>query len=122
MSDSRNGQRDQKLLDQLDPETARMLFPEKFPQRLRVTLRYPELDESTAKAAAEALAQAAACEATAAGQATATFTLEQAEALHDLFALVEGEFGSAAVEVRINDQVLPMARELWLPLFWSLRS
>lgn len=122
MSDSRNIQRDQQLLEQLDPETARMLFPEKFPQPLRVTLRYPPLDEATANAAAEALARAESHQETPAGQSTATFTLNEANALHDLFALVDGQFGSAAVEVRINDQVLPMARELWLPLFWSLRS
>ena len=51
-----------------------------------------------------------------------TFSLDETDALHDLFALVDGELGSAAVEVRINDLVLPMTRELWLPLFWSLRS
>jgi len=122
VSDSRNTQRDQQLLEQLDPETARMLFPEKFPQPLRVTLRYPPLDEATANAAAEALARAESREETPAGQSTATFTPNEANALHDLFALVDGRFGSAAVEVRINDQILPMARELWLPLFWSLRS
>jgi len=122
VSDSRSAQRDQQLLEQLDPETARMLFPDKFPQRLRVTLQFPPLDEATASAAAGALAQAASCDSTPAGQSTATFTLDHADALHDLFALVDGEFGAAAVEVRINDQILPMARELWLPLFWSLRS
>ena len=122
MSDSRSALRDQQLLEQLDPETARMLFPDKFPQRLRVTLRYPALDEATARDAAEALAQAEVCDELPTGQTAATFTLDQVEALHDLFALVDGEFGSAAVEVRINGQILPMARELWLPLFWGLRS
>lgn len=122
MSNSRNAQRDELLLEQLDPETARMLFPEKFPQRLRVTLQYPPLDEATASTAAEPLARAESRAETNAGQSTATFTLDETDALHDLFALVDGQFGSAAVEVRINGQVLPMARELWLPLFWSLRS
>ena len=122
MSDSRDAQRDQQLLEQLDPDTARMLFPEKFPQPLRVTLQYPQLGEATANTAAEAIARAESCEPTAAGQSTATFRLNEADALHELFALVDGEFGSAAVEVRINGQVLPMTRELWLPLFWSLRS
>jgi len=122
VSDSRNAQRDQRLLEQLDPEAARMLFPEKFPQRLRVTLHYPPLGEPLTAVAAASLARADSCEETSAGQSVATFTLDEADALHDLFALVDGEFGSAAVEVRINDQVLPMARELWLPLFWCLRS
>jgi len=122
VGNSRNAQRDQQLLEQLDPETARMLFPEKFPRPLRVTLQYPPLDEGTASAAAEALALAESRDETTSGQSTATFTLAEVNALHDLFALVDGEFGAAAVEVRINDQVLPMARELWLPLFWSLRS
>ena len=122
MSDSRDALRDQQLLEQLDPETARMLFPEKFPQPLRVTLQYPPLDEATAGAAAEALARAESREETSAGKSEVTFTLDEADALHDLFALVDGEYGSAAVQVRINGQDLPMARELWLPLFWSLRS
>jgi len=87
-----------------------------------VTLQYPPLDEATASDAAEALARAEAREETPSGESAVTFTLDQADALHDLFALVDGKFGSAAVQVRINDQVLPMARELWLPLFWSLRS
>jgi len=122
VNDSRSAQRDQQLLEQLDPETARMLFPDKFPQRLRVTLQYPSLDSATADKAVTALARAESCEDAPAGQSSATYTLEEAEALHDLFALVDSEFGSAAVAVRINGQTLPMARELWLPLFWSLRS
>jgi len=122
VSDSRSTERDQQLVEQLDPEAARMLFPEQFPQPLRVTLQYPPLDEATANDAAEALARAESREETPSGESTVTFTLDQADALHDLFALVDGKFGSAAVQVRINDQVLPMARELWLPLFWSLRS
>jgi hypothetical protein len=87
-----------------------------------VTLRYPPLDEASASAAADALAQAESRGETPGGRSKATFTLAKADALHDLFALVDEEFGSAAVDVRINDQILPMARELWLPLFWSLRS
>ncbi len=122
MNDSRDAQRDQKLLEQLDPATARMLFPEKFPQRLRVTLQYPPLDQATSAVAAEALARAESCDETPTGASLVTFTLDEADALHDLFALVDGALGSSAVEVRINGQELPMARELWLPLFWSLRS
>ena len=122
MSDSGKARRDESLLEQLDPATSRMLFPERVPQPLRVTLLYPPLDEATAAAAAEPLARAESYEETPVGQSVVTFTLDEADALHDLFALVDGELGSAAVEVRINDLVLPMTRELWLPLFWSLRS
>jgi hypothetical protein len=122
VSESSKAQRDQELIDQLEPEMARMLFPEQFPAALRVSLKHPALDPALAAAAAAALEHAASRETPDDGPWTTTFALAEVEALHSLFALVDSTFGAAAVEVKINDKILPMARELWLPLFWSLRS
>ena len=122
MSDSRNAERDQQLIEALDPDSARMLFPEKFPEPLRVTLEHPALSEAQTERIATALGKAASRSSSSGERTATTFTLAEVESLHEVFALVEEEFGSAAVDVRVNDQHLPMARELWLPLFWSLRA
>jgi hypothetical protein len=115
--------RDQELLERLDDATARLLFPERFPEPLRVTLEYPELSESLAEAAAAALARAD--EQTsdpATGRVRAAFGLREVDALHELFVLLETDLAPAEIDVRINGKELPLTRELWLPLFWSLRS
>jgi hypothetical protein len=122
VSKSRNAARDQELLEALDPASARMLFPERFPEPLRITLEYPALGASQTGEVAEALSRAVERADGPGGRTRATFTLVEVESLHRVFAYVEGEFGSAAVDVRVNGKNLPMARELWLPLFWSLRA
>ncbi|HEY7410320.1 MAG TPA: hypothetical protein VII13_06245 [Vicinamibacteria bacterium] len=45
----------------------------------------------------------------------AEFTVEEAAALRDLFALVGARPGT---EVTFDRKRVPYARELWLPLFW----
>jgi hypothetical protein len=47
----------------------------------------------------------------------ARFTLDQVEALRDLFQIVGTHEGC---EVLIDDSPVPYARELWLPLVWYL--
>jgi hypothetical protein len=122
VSESDKAERDQRLIEQLDAETARLLFPDKFPTSLRVTLEFPALDATQAEANASVLGRAATRDVPAHGDWSATYELSEVEALHELFSLVDETFGADAVEVRINDKVIPMSRELWLPLFWSLRS
>ena len=88
-----------------------------------MTLEYPELSESLAEAAAAALARAD--EQTsdpATGRVRAAFGLREVDALHELFVLLETDLAPAEIDVRINGKELPLTRELWLPLFWSLRS
>ncbi len=123
MTNPRTESRDQELLERLDDATARLLFPERFPEPLRVTLEYPELSEELAEAASAALSRASEhSRDSAGGRASAAFGLQEIDALHELFALLEAEFASADIDVRINGKDLPLTRELWLPLFWSLRS
>lgn len=120
MTDPRIAARDEDLLARLDPELARQLFPERFPEPLRISLEFPTPDADVAAELEESL-QAAGRQDDG-GRTTATFTLRDVEALHAAFTLLDQRFGSAEVEVRINGKDVPMARELWLPLLWSLRS
>jgi hypothetical protein len=123
VTDPTTASRDQELLERLDDATARLLFPERFPEPLRVTLEYPAPSEALAEAAADALSRAGEQSTDAeTGRVRAAFGLEEVGALHELFTLLEADFPSADVDVRINGKDLPLTRELWLPLFWSLQS
>jgi len=121
LTDPHIAARDEELLERLDPELARQLFPERFPEPLQISLEFPTPDEEASALLEDAL-QAASARVDRDGRTTATFTLQAVEALHRTFTVVDGQFGSAEVEVRINGKDVPMARELWLPLLWSLRS
>lgn len=50
-----------------------------------------------------------------------TFTLGQVEEFHALYHLAETAVGADNLELLLNDRQVPLARELWLPLIWSLR-
>ena len=121
MTDPRTAARDEELLSRLDPELARQLFPERFPEPLQISLEFPTLDAEASADLRDALAAASARD-EGEGRTKATFSLHAVEALHRAFTLVDARFGSAEVDVRINGKDVPMARELWLPLLWSLRS
>ena len=101
---------------------ARQLFPERFPAPLRVTIEHPPLEPRQAEAVAAALEKAESRDWPEAGDWSATFALAEVEALHSFFVRMDSTFGADAVTVLINGNELPMARELWLPLFWNLRS
>lgn len=122
MSDPAKAARDEALLERLDPDTARQLFPERFQAALRVTIEHPPLEPRQAEAIATALGKAESRDWPETGNWSATFALAQVDALHSFFVRIDSTFGPEAVTVLINGKELPMARELWLPLFWSLRS
>ena len=57
-----------------------------------------------------------------AGQRRTTFTMRQVEQLHQLYHLLETTIGVHEVDILLRGRRLPMARELWLPLIWTLRG
>lgn len=119
MSQATDPARDAKLLAQLDEATSRLLFPERFTEPLRITLVYAPLPDD---AAAEAAQLAADAEHTVDpdGDHRVTYTLADLEPLHTMYALLERH----GVELRIllDGKKVPMVRELWLPLLWTLRA
>lgn len=119
---------DAALLATLPPDMAALLYPEHLAGPLTVTLIYPELD-GPARAEADELENDATEhlveEATVSGEAArhrTTFTMRQVEQLHQLYHLLETSIGVSQVGILLSGRRLPMARELWLPLIWTLRS
>jgi len=119
---------DAALLASLTPEMAALLYPEHTAGPFTVTLVYPELEQP-------ARGEASNLEATAAdhtvvdagvpgrtGRHHTTFTLQQVEQLHQLYHLLETTIGVDKVDIQLSGRRLPLARELWLPLVWTLRS
>lgn len=121
MSEHTDTKRDQELLAQLDEETARLLFPERFAGPLEITLIHPPLQGKAAKRARQ-LASGNPVEVDEDGTEHVTFTLRQLETLYEMYALLEANVDAGALRVLINGKQLPMVRELWLPLLWCLRS
>lgn len=121
---------DEELLEQLDERTARLLFPEKLaPDTVHVTLLCPSPEGDVARAAEEYLAAASEVASVDDPAVTddskrlrATFELSRVEELHGLFSLLDEHFDPADLEILVDDQRLPLVRELWLPLLWTLRD
>jgi hypothetical protein len=119
---------DAALLASLTPEMAALLYPEHTAGPLTVTLIYPELDQPARPAASEietAAADHEAVDAVVPGETArhrTTFTLQQVEQLHQLYHLLETTIGVDKVDILLSGRRLPLARELWLPLVWTLRS
>ena len=119
---------DAALLATLPPDMAALLYPEHAAGPLTVTLVYPEADASARARATEL--ESAATEHTVADSSTpggairhrTTFTMRQVEQLHQLYHLLETTIGVTEVDILLNGRRVPMARELWLPLIWTLRS
>ena len=106
-------------LASLNPELAEALFG-RPPLPFSVTLEFSPLDEPVyAKALELARASAEYREVRIAGQLRhrARFYPQDALKLRDLFEIV-GRYDST--DVLIDDQPVPYARELWLPLMWFL--
>lgn len=121
-------QRDRELLEHLDEDTLRLLFPERFQAPVRVTFVYAPLGGEQAAAAQAALANATVERGPAAEQPgspvveRASFDLAHVEQAHALFELLSSARPPEEVEVLIDGKRLPMVRELWLPLLWNLRD
>lgn len=107
---------------------AALLYPEQTAGPLTVTLIYPELEQPARPAASEletAAADHKAVDAAMPGETArhhTTFTLQQVEQLHQLYHLLETTIGVDEVDILLSGRRLPLARELWLPLVWTLRS
>lgn len=119
---------DAALFATLSPELARALYPEQSADPFRITVVYPQPDGEVAVAAGKLEQAALAHEvepARAAGEAPrhrTTFSLHQVEEFHALYHLVGSAEGADEVELLLNDKAVPLARELWLPLLWTLRK
>ena len=123
-------QADAQLFNELDDKLARLLFPERFQRPLQVTVVFAPLegaagrqaDELTAAASESSLAPAPDRPGTSPVH-RCTFSVEQVEQIEALHALYIHLVQSAAtnLEILVNDRPLPLVRELWLPLLWTLR-
>jgi len=107
---------------------ARLLYPDQASEPFRVTVVYPDLRGDAGEAARKIEAGAtehSISEPDNAGRGSlhhTTFSLAQIEEFHELYHLVETSIGSGGVELLLNDRRVPLARELWLPLIWTLRK
>ncbi len=118
---------DAALLETLTPDLARLLYPDQSTEPFTITAVYPELEGDAARAAVEL--EAAATEHTVvetdvAGRVSlhhTTFSLDQIEEFHELYHLAEGAIGADRLDVLLNGRTIPLTRELWLPLIWTLR-
>jgi hypothetical protein len=103
----------------IDPELQQALFGARA-RRFSITLVFPTLDVPEFDRALELAREAAEFRETGSGAAhrfRARFWSSDAKRLRDLFEIV-GPFDET--EVLIDDQPVPYARELWLPLVWFL--
>ena len=128
MVDRSLSEADAELLETLPPELARLLYPDQSAEPFTVTAVYPELSGEVARKARELEAVARAhsvSESTTEGGDPlnrTTFSLQQIEEFHELYHLAESAVGGDTLEVLLNGREVPMARELWLPLLWTLRK
>ena len=127
MSPQADAERDTRLIQSVDDATARMLFPERFQGPLSVTLVYPAFAEELAERAAqlETAAEVEHIDDPSSGSVVArraTFDLAHIEELHALYSFLEVHADRSRVEVLIDGKRIPLVREIWLPLLWSLRS
>lgn len=112
----------------MTPELARALYPDQSAAPFSITAIYPELEGDAGRAARELEAAAVSHEIEEAAGNDApprhrtTFLLRQIEEFHELYHLAEMAIGAAGIEVLLNGKAVPLTRELWLPLLWTLRE
>lgn len=119
---------DAALFETLTPELAAALYPDQTASPFRITMVYPELTGESGRAA-RGLEEAAVAHRVETARTPreaprhrATFSLRQVEEFHELYHLAERASGAAAIDLLLNDKTVPLARELWLPLLWTLRA
>ena len=126
MSEHTDTERDAELMAKLDPESLRLLFPERYAGPFEVSLLHPPLEGDAASRAAElagdGLSDSAEPDLDGSPRMQATFGLDAVERLHAYYGLLEDTLGVESVEVLLDGRRVPMVRELWLPLLWLLRS
>ena len=117
--------REEKDISHLDPKMVEILYPRRASKDCTITIVFSPIDSGEMEGdkachdRAVALAEKAPhyqCKGD--GFETrhyATYSVEQVNALHELFELVGGAESS---EVLVQGKKIPYARELWLPLFW----
>ncbi len=119
---------DAALLKTLKPDLARALYPDQSTEPFTITAVYPELGGDASQSAGELEAAATehtVVESDAEGQAPlhhTIFSLDQIEEFHELYHLAEGAIGADRLDVLLNGRTVPLTRELWLPLIWTLRK
>lgn len=120
--------RDAALLDGLDEETARLLFPERFSREIVVTFVYPAPTAKESAGFAEMTRHARTEQVRDPERPgrplveRASFDLAAVESMHALYSFLEENAEPDEVEIRVGNRSLPLVRELWLPLLWLLRS
>ena len=117
----------EELLHNLDEKDLRLLFPERFHERTRITLMYAPLEGEEAERESEHTAKAESFEVTTdlrdvndEPRHQATYTLDQIEPLFQLFTLIRSD-PERILDVRIDGRRVPLTMELWLPLLWAMR-
>jgi hypothetical protein len=117
---------DAALLETLSPEFARLLYPEQSTEPFTVTAQYPHFGGTAGDTArrleAAATRHVVVDTGTEAPLHQTTFSLRQVEEFHELYHLAEAAIGVDNIDLLLNGKVVPLTRELWLPLLWSLRK
>ena len=116
---------DAALLETLTPDLARLLYPDQFTEPFSITATYPEFGGDDARRLEVAATAHEVLPAPADGRGSrhrTTFSMHQIEEFHELYHLAEAAIGADRVEVLLNGRKVPLTRELWLPLFWTLRK
>ncbi len=115
---------DAALLETLKPELARLLYPDQSAEPFSITATYPEFGGDAARQLEASAAAHEVSPAEADGRAPqhrTTFSMHQIEEFHELYHLAEEAIGAENVEVLLNGREVPLTRELWVPLLWTLR-
>lgn len=119
---------DAALFATLPSELARALYPDQSAEPFRITVLYPALAGAAAQAAGKLETAAVSHQVEPPAMEgeppmhRTTFSLQQVEEFHELYHLVENAGGDGNIELLLNGKAVPLARELWLPLLWTLRS
>lgn len=116
---------DAALLETLTPDLARLLYPDQSAEPFSITATYPEFGGDAARQLEASATAHEVSPAAADGRAPrhrTTFSMHQIEEFHELYHLAEEAIGTDNVEVLLNGREVPLTRELWLPLLWTLRK
>jgi hypothetical protein len=116
---------DAALLETLTPDLARILYPDHSAEPFSITATYPEFGGDAVRQLEATATGHEVSPAEAGGQEPrhrTTFSMHQIEEFHELYHLAEETIGTDNVEVLLNGRAVPLTRELWLPLLWTLRK